>query len=36
MKDVVFLRSKDCILDLELYRNLMKAWERIHWEKKLC
>lgn len=30
MDDIVFLKSKGCVLDVPLYKKLVKAWIRVH------
>lgn len=35
MKDVIFLKSKGCIIDLKFYKILMKWWEKVHWKSKV-
>ena len=35
MKSAIFLREKGCKLDKVLYDSLMKAWERVHYKKKV-
>ena len=35
MKSAIFLKSKGCKLDKVLYDSLMKAWERVHYKKKV-
>lgn len=35
MKSALFLKSKGCKLNKELYNSLMKAWERVHFKKKV-
>jgi len=35
MQAAMFLKEKGCKLNKELYKSLMFAWKRIHWEKKV-
>lgn len=33
LQDISFFKSKGCILDLDLYKHLVKTWEGIHGDK---